>query len=151
MKKKISVVVILVTITGLFGWTLYRNHQHRIVVLFPDGSVVPYPTMKLDYDPISYEYHPVVIQGDDRGVVHIPMDRAYGRGWEWMYLTATRDNKKFLAKRIPEECSYPMVVSVEELPPVPPAPKHQSNQLDEMSKDWNEIRQVVESLIKKFK
>lgn len=150
-KTKIIAAVILLASAGWLCWTLYRNHQHRIIVLFPDGSVASNPIMKLDYDPISYEYHPLAVQGDDRGVIHVPVDRAYGRGWEWMFITASRDGKSFMVKRIPEDCFYPMAVTLEEMPPAPPLPLLKPNKLDELSSAWSSVRRVVEPIIKKLK
>ncbi len=115
---KLLLVVVLIVTTAIFAWNAYDSHRHRISVLLPDGTHASKFSVILDYDPI-YDYHPTIIDSRN-GMVYISRARAYGQGWERMKIIASSHGKNFYAVRYPDECSYPMTVTLEELPPPPP-------------------------------
>ena len=112
--------MLLFAVVAIGMWLTYDWHRHRVIVVLPDGSPAPSPSVALDYDPI-YEYHHTIIHGKN-GMVHIPRKIAYGRGWETMKISASNGDKKYYASRKPSDCSYPMVVTLRELAPPPPPP-----------------------------
>ncbi|MCF7786978.1 MAG: hypothetical protein K9N47_12705 [Prosthecobacter sp.] len=101
-------------------WWSAIKHQHRIIILLPDGTPAPTPSVVLDYDPV-YEYHPMLLTGDQLGIVFIPRERAYGQGWDTMRISATQGAKWYVASRDPLHCHYPMTVVLEEAAPQPKA------------------------------
>lgn len=92
---------------------IYQHNHYRIVVLLPDGSPASHASITLDYDPVS-SYDPTRLTADHRGIVHIPPNRARGRGWETMRLAYAHGGKRYHASRRPSECQYPMAVTLNE-------------------------------------
>ena len=115
--KRLVVITIIIT-TVVAAWFSHDRKRHRIDAFLPDGTHAPNLSVVLDYDPI-YDYHPTTIGGSD-GTVYISRSRAYGQGWETLKIRASRDGKNYYAQRYPSECSYPMRVTLNELPPAPP-------------------------------
>ena len=119
------------------SWCIYDWHKHQILVLLHDGSVADRVSITLDYDPVS-DYHPTLIDGMG-GRIYIPKSKAYGRGWEIMKISARSGDKRYSASRSPSECRYPMIVTLEELPPDPPP----SNPLEQSQA----IRKVLKAVV----
>lgn len=107
---------------GAGAWATLDYHKHRVIVILPDGSAASDPSIILDYDPV-YHYQPTLIHGRD-GLAYIPRKKAYGRGWEIMKIYASRGGKRYGAQRYPSECTYPMTITLQELPPLVPPPPH---------------------------
>ncbi|MBN8419003.1 MAG: hypothetical protein J0L73_08820 [Verrucomicrobia bacterium] len=100
------------------SWVSVTKYQHRIMVLLPDGTMAPNPTVILDYDPV-YRYQPTRLKGSQYGIVFIPPAHAYGRGWEVMKIHASVGTRNYVAARKPAQCLYPMTVVLTETPGVP--------------------------------
>jgi hypothetical protein len=115
--KRLVVTIIIIT-TLVAAWFSYDRKRHRIDAFLPDGTPASNLSVVLDYDPV-YDYHPTIIGGSD-GTVYISRSRAYGQGWETLKIRASSGGKNYYAQRYPSECSYPMRVTLAELPPAPP-------------------------------
>jgi hypothetical protein len=134
-RYKLIAGAIGVVAVAIICWVLIQRYQHRILIVFPEGTAAPNASVTLDYDPVYWDYHPTSITGDAQGVAFIPPKQAHGNGWEVMRINATRDNRRYHASRNPSECRYPMKVILAELPQ-----SRQSTTIEQAVELWDVLK-----------